>query len=401
MEERLKFMLLYESEDWSMSDLCEMFGVSRKTGYKWLKRYQTVGLEGLRALSRAPRRHPNSVADEIEAAIVALRLHRPKRGPKKLLELLRRDHPGVSWPVRSTIAAILKRHGLVRPRRRRRKSPPYEQPFLGLDRANAAWSADFKGWFLTGDSRRCDPLTITDNYSRYLLRCQAVRATSFEAVKPVFVGAFQEYGLPEAIRTDNGSPFATTAVGGLSRLSVWWLRLGIRPERIKTGKPQQNGRHERMHRTLKDEAISPPKATIRSQQAAFDAFREEFNHQRPHEALEQRFPDELYQPSPRPYPLILPQMTYPDDMQLRWVKAQGDISWKGRHVYLSTTLAGELVGLRQVDNDIWDIYFGPIRLAKLDTARIRLIHLPGNNTRRQTKPNRQPKTKKVLPMCQD
>jgi putative transposase len=376
MEERLEFMLLYESESWSMSDLCEMFGVSRKTGYKWLRRYGEIGVDGLRELPRAPHRHPNAVALEIEAAIVALKQQRPRRGPKKLLALLQRQQPEQCWPVRSTIAAILKRHGLVRPHRSCRKSPPYEQPFAGLGRPNAVWSADLKGWFLTADGQRCDPLTITDNYSRYLIRCQAVRPTSFETIQPVFIGAFHEYGLPEAIRTDNGPPFASTTVGGLSRLSVWWLRLGILPERIKAGKPQQNGRHERMHRTLKDEAISPPKATWRQQQAAFDSFRKEFNHERPHEALDQHFPVERYEPSSRPYPIVLPKMTYPDDMLVRWVKAQGDISWKGHHVYLTATLAGELVGLRRVDEDRWDIYFGPIRLAQLDTFRKRLIHVP-------------------------
>ena len=208
---------------------------------------------------------------------------------------------------------------------------------------------------------------------------------SFEAIQPVFVGAFHEYGLPEAIRTDNGPPFASTTVGGLSRLSIWWLRLGIVPERIQAGQPQQNGRHERLHRTLKEEAISPPKATWRRQQAAFDAFRQEFNHERPHEALNQGFPAERYTPSPRPYPLVLPEMTYPDDMPIRWVKSQGDISWRSRHVYLSQTLAGEPVGLRQIDDHLWDIYFGPIRLAQLDTARRRLIHLP--RTRRKTNLN--------------
>lgn len=375
MKERLKFVLMHQ-DGWAVTDLCEAFGVSRKTGYKWLERYEQAGWEGFREGSRVPHRHPNAVAEEIEAAIVQLKLACPKRGPKKLRALLQRRQPEVCWPARSTFGAILKRHGLVKTRRRCRKTPPYEQPFAGLDQPNAVWSADLKGWFLTGDGWRCDPLTITDNYSRYLIRCQAVRPTSFEAFQPIFVGAFHEYGLPEAIRTDNGPPFATTTVGGLSRLSVWWLRLGILPERIQPGKPQQNPRHERMHRTLKDEAISPPKATIRRQQAAFEVFRHEFNHDRPHEALDQRFPAELYVPSPRPYPLILPEMTYPDDMQVRWVKHQGDISWKTHHVYLTDTLAGELVGLRQVAEDRWDIYFGPLRLAQLDTEHKRLIHLP-------------------------
>lgn len=371
-----------------MSDLCEMFGVSRKTGYKWLRRYEEGGVESLRELSRAPCHHPNAVAEEIEAAVVALKQQRPKRGPKKLLELLQRREPERIWPARSTLAAILKRHGLVRARGRSRKAPPYEHPFARLDRPNAVWSADLKGWFQTGDGRRCDPLTITDNFSRYLLRCQAVEAPSFESIQPVFVGAFHEYGLPQAIRTDNGPPFASTTVGGLSRLSIWWLKLGITPERIEPGKPAQNGRHERMHRTLKDEAISPPEANRRRQQVAFDTFRQEFNHQRPHEALGQRFPDELYVPSPRPYPLVTPPMTYPDDMKVHRVKTQGDISWKDHHVYLTATLAGELVGLRQTDDNLWDIYFGPIRLAQLDTVCKRLVHLPrkkrGKNLKRKT-----------------
>jgi transposase InsO family protein len=376
MEERMKLMLMYQRENWSMTELCEIFGVSRKTGYKWLKRYEEFAMEGLRELSRAPHEHPNAVASDIEAAIVDLKQQRTRRGPKKLLEILRRQGPEVRWPAPSTIGAILKRHGLVRSRRCCRKTPPYEQPFAGYHHPNAVWSADLKGWFRTGDGQRCDPLTVTDNYSRYLIRCQAVRPASFETIQSVFVGAFHEYGLPEAIRTDNGSPFASTTVGGLSRLSIWWTKLGIIPERIAKGKPQQNGRHERMHRTLKDEAISPPQSTWRLQQAAFDRFRQEFNHQRPHESLNQCFPAEVYSPSPRPYPLVLPEMVYPDDMQVRRVRTQGDITWKAHHVYLAQVLAGELVGLRQIAQDLWDIYFGPLRLAQLDTARKRLIHLP-------------------------
>jgi putative transposase len=384
MKERAQFMQLHEDKSYTMSELCQMFGVSRKTAYKWLARFKQHGYDGLRDQPRAPDHHPNAVAAELEAVIVALKRQRPKRGPKKLLALLQRQYPEQAWPARSTIAAILKRHGLVRPRRRRRHLPPYDRPFVGRDRANAVWSADFKGWFRTGDGQRCEPLTLTDNYSRYLLRCHVVSSTSFQSVRPVFVNAFEEYGLPEAIRTDNGPPFATTTVGGLSRLSIWWLRLGILPERITPGKPQQNGRHERMHETLKDEAIKPPRQTHQRQQVAFDAFRYEFNHERPHEAIDQCFPGDVYVPSPRPYPAVLPQMSYPDDMQLRWVKHQGDIKWKHRHVYLSATLAGELVGLRQIDDSLWDIYFGPIRLAQLDTAHTKLIHLPKEKqTKRQ------------------
>jgi putative transposase len=267
---------------------------------------------------------------------------------------------------------------LTVPRRRCRKTQAYEQPFVGCDYPNAVWSGDFKGWFLTGDGVRCDPLTISDNYSRMLLRCQAVTPTNHRAIQPVFEAAFREYGLPVAIRTDNGPPFATTTVGALSKLSIWWLKLGIIPERIEPGKPQQNGRHERMHRTLKDETASPPKRTWRTQQKALDHFREEYNHERPHESLDQQTPAEFYVSSPRPYPLIVPEMTYPDDMKVRIVKSQGDISWRSRHIYLSTTLARETVGLRQASDRIWDIYFGPIKLAQLDTHDLRLIHFPRN-----------------------
>lgn len=385
MEERMKFMAIYLSGERSMSELCEAFGISRKTGYKWVKRYEEQGLKGLEALSRAAWSHPHAVTPEIEAAIVQLKHQRPRRGPKKLLWSLQQQWPEVRWPVASTIGTILKRHGLVRLRRRSRKSPPYEHPFAGLDRPNAVWSADLKGWFMTGDGLRCEPLTMTDNYSRFLLRCQRVSPARYETIQPIFADAFYEYGLPEAIRTDNGAPFATTTVGGLSRLSIWWIKLGILPERIRPGKPHQNGRHERMHRTLKQETASPPHATERRQQAAFDRFRQEYNHDRPHEALGQRPPASLYLPSPRAYPDVLPEMTYPDDMQVRWVKSQGDISWKGHHVYLAAILAGELIGLRQIADDCWDIYFGPIRLAQLDTARQQLIHLKRTCNNRKDK----------------
>jgi len=386
MEERMKFISLYQEQEYSVSALSRYFGVSRKTAYKWIKRYSQEGIAGLSELSRAPRYQARRTRSEIEAAIVTRAGScKAKRGPKKLRRLLELEHPEVAWPAVSTIGAILKRNGLVTPRRVRHKSPPYEQPLAGCAGPNAVWSADFKGWFRAGNGERCDPLTISDNYSRYVLRCQLVPTTSFEAVQPIFVGAFREYGLPEGIRTDNGAPFATTTVGGLSRLSVWWLRLGILPERIRPGQPQQNPRHERMHRTLKDDCCKPPSSSRIRQQAAFDDFRDDFNNHRPHESLKQHFPAECYVPSPRPYPLILPEMTYPDDMVVRAVKSQGDISWKNRHIYLTSVLAGEIVGLRQVNNHRWDIFFGPIRLAQLDTVSSKLVHLPRPKTRRRKK----------------
>lgn len=400
MEERIKFIVYYLDHELSMSALCREFGISRKTGYKMVERYFEGGCDGLKDCSRAPFHHPNMVVESVEQAIVTARQRHPSWGPKKLRVWLIRQDGSVNWPAASTIGQILCRHGLTVSRRRSRKTRVYEEPFIGCDSPNAVWSADFKGWFLTGDGSRCDPLTITDNYSRYLLRCQAVRPTGYEAVKPVFEAAFREYGLPVAMRTDNGPPFATSTVGGLSRLSVWWLKLGIIPERIEPGKPAQNGRHERMHRTLKQETASPPKRTWRAQQMAFIRFRKEYNQDRPHEAIGQRTPADLYVVSPRPYPLILPEMTYPDDMAIRWVKSQGDISWRSRHVYLSETLAGELIGLRQISDRIWDIYFGPVRLAQLDSFEKRLIHLPRKRKQKKgNEENKDPESKKVLPMC--
>ena len=390
MEERIKFISHYLEGELSMSALCREFGISRKTGYKLVGRFIENQLEGLKDRSRAPHHHPNAVSGSIEDSIVAARRCHQTWGPKKLRAWLARTEPSKSWPAASTIGEILHRHGLSVPRRRSRKTVVYSEPFVGCDYPNAVWSADFKGWFMTGDGTRCDPLTISDNYSRYLLRCQTMASPDYAHVQPVFEAAFREYGLPVAIRTDNGAPFATTTVAGLSRLSVWWLKLGIVPERIVPGHPEQNGRHERMHRTLKRETATPPKSTWRAQQRAFDRFRREYNQERPHEAIDQLTPDNLYQPSPREYPLILPEMTYPDDMLVRSVKSQGDISWKSRHVYLSETLAGEQVGLRPVTDRLYDIYFGTIWLAQLDIYEKKLKHLP-----RTVRKNKYDENKKV------
>lgn len=384
MIERENFVLSYLEHELTMAALCREFGISRKTGYKWMKRFIRNGLFGLEDLSRAPYTHFNAVSAEVEKRVVAARRRHPTWGPLKLRAWLQRQDTVTKWPAASTIGDILKRHGLTVPRRRSRKTALYSNPFVGCDYPNAVWSADLKGWFTTGDGTRCDPLTITDNYSRYLLRCQTVTPTNYDAIQPVFEAAFREYGLPVAIRTDNGPPFATTTVGGLSRLSVWWLKLGIIPERIEPGKPAQNGRHERMHRTLKQDTASPPKRTWKQQQKAFDKFRQEFNLERPHEAIGQQPPETRYEPSQRPYPLLLPEITYPDDMVVRKIHHQGDLKWKGHQIYLSVTLARELVGLKQTTDRLWDICFGPIKLAQLDTYEYRLIHLPRREKKLKT-----------------
>ena len=366
MDERVEFIGMYLHGGYSMSALCLEFGISRKTGYKYLHRYRVGGVEGLMDRSRAPQRHRNAVpGDQVDEIVILRGLH-PSWGPRKLRAWLLRHRSETRWPASSTIGEILKRHGLVVPRHRSRRTVPYSDPFVGYDSPNDVWCADFKGWFRTGDGSRCDPFTLTDGRSRFILRCQAVIRPDYTYVKPLFDAAFREYGLPRAIRTDNGPPFATTTLAGLSRLSIEWIKLGIIPERIEPGKPAQNGRHERMHRTLKQETAKPPKANLRLQQQAFDRFRQEYNYERPHEALDQLTPADIYFVSPKELPLRLPEIEYPDHYVLRKVHSQGDLRWKSRQIHLSETLAGETVGLEQVSDRSWNIYFATLKLAILD-----------------------------------
>jgi transposase InsO family protein len=317
------------------------------------------------------------VASEIEQSVLAMRAEHPTWGPKKLRRRLQDEDKDkrIDWPARSTIAELLRRHGLVIPRRPRRRVPPRTQPFAQCGGANDLWCVDFKGWFRTQDGRRCDPLTLTDSFSRYLLRCQAVSDTGGLGVRPIFEAAFRQYGLPRAIRSDNGSPFASRGVGGLSRLSVWWTKLGIRHERIDPGKPQQNGRHERMHRTLKAETARPPATTLRAQQRRFDAFRQEFNDQRPHEALGLDAPAKWYEPSMRPYPEREPQLSYPLDWACRMVRHNGEVKFKGLF-FLGEALVGEPVGFEPVDGRHWRVHFGSLVLGIFD-ERVHRLLLPG------------------------
>ena len=386
LDDRMKFIVMYCSQELSMSDLCREFGISRKTGYKLVERYQLYGPEGLYDLSRAPHTHSNAVTGEVEALIADLRAAHPTWGPRKLRVLLCRNEPKFSVPAASTIGDILRRRGLVTPRKRRRCAT-YTRPAHLTDPngPNDVWCADFKGHFALGNSQRCHPFTVSDSYSRMLLRCQALTHPDARAVKPLWVALFREYGLPNAIRTDNGPPFASVGLGGLSELSVWWIRLGIRPERIKPGEPQENGRHERMHRTLKFDAATPPQNDLRAQQRVFDRFRDEYNHLRPHEALSNETPATLYTPSPRGFPLRTPKVEYPQAMTTRYVRTNGYIRWKGSMLFLSEILVGETVGLEQLDDRHWSLHFGPQLLAILDdynrtwvppkTVRAKIQHL--------------------------
>src|SRR5665811_1852208 len=311
MEEKARFVLEYERDEQSMTELCEQFGIARETGYVWLRRYRAQGLAGLLELNRAAKRHPNQTAAAIEQAVLELRGAHMRWGPRKLKRVLERDQSGPAWPAASTIGEMVKRAGLVVARKKRRKTAPYSEPRAHADGCNRVWCADFKGWFRSGDGERIDPLTISDAYSRYLLRCQGVEKTNTERVRAIFEAGFREYGLPAAIRTDNGAPFASTAIAGLSRLAVWWMKLGIVPERIAAGHPEQNGRHERMHRTMKQETASPAAENPRAQQRVFNCFSREYNQERPHDALCVQTPCAVYRPSLRPYPARVPEPEYP------------------------------------------------------------------------------------------
>jgi putative transposase len=373
MDEKTKFIAACLGEEESMAEICRRFDISRKTGYLWRTRYRENGAEALSERSRAPRHHPNAICDELAKVLLQARTAHPTWGPRKLLAWLHQRHPRPDWPAPSTVGDLLRRHGLVVPRRRVRRATPSAGPLLHADGPNSLWCADFKGWFRTGDGQRCTPLTISDAHSRFLLRCQGLGgATGHEHVRPLFEATFREYGLPQAIRTDNGPPFATLGLGGLSALSVWWIRLGIRPERIAPGHPEQNSRHERMHRTLKAETASPPAGSLRAQQRAFDGFRREFNEERPHEALDQRPPSSCYEPSPRELPTRLPEVEYPDEWVTRAVRGAGQMKWGGRDVRVTAALVGERVGLERVADGLWRVHFSHLLLGVFDERALRV-----------------------------
>jgi transposase InsO family protein len=375
-EERLKFIVacLDQASGWTMSEVCAAFGISRKSGYKWLQRYQDAGLDGLRERSRAPLHHPNATLPALVRQVIALREQHRFWGPRKLVAALHRAQPETEWPAPSTAGAIVKRAGLVAPRRRRRGAVGVARPALSTPtHPNQVWAVDYKGWFRLGDGQRCDPLTISDLFSRYLLACQRVPRLSAHCARPVFERAFREYGLPHAIRSDNGSPFASAGLGGLSRLSVWWIKLGIGLERIVPGRPDQNGRHERMHRTLKRETAVPPCANGTAQQRRFNRFRSVFNSERPHEALNDAVPAQWYHPSARAYPTTIAEVGYPSHFEVRRVRTSGEIKWQGTCVYLSEALVGEPVGLDAVSDRHWKISFGPVELGLLDTHTRKLL----------------------------
>lgn len=367
MDSRLIFIAACLRGEEPMTAICERHGISRKSGYKWLDRYRQAGAAGLAVLSSAPRTLPHAIDPVIAAAVLALRDARPTWGPEKLLARLRMDHPATVWPASSTVGDLLRRSGRSTPRPRRRLGDAKRKPLLTEPSApNESWAADFKGWFRTGDGVRCEPFTVSDGYSRYLLACEAVAQVTWTQVQPLLIRLFETNGLPRSLRTDNGNPFARRdGLGGLSRMSVWLLKLNIWPDHIQPGRPDQNGRHERMHRVLHEDTANPAAATLPAQQARMDSWRLDYNSHRPHEALGQRCPATLYTPSARAYPAEIADWDYPVDHQTRRVIGDGHIRWRDGTVYLSAALRGETVALARRDDGDWAVRFRGFDLAVL------------------------------------
>jgi len=377
MDQRMQFIGEWLEEGSSVVALSEAYGVSRKTAYKWIGRYRDEGAAGLRERSSAPLEHGRATAAELVAMILTLKDEHKSWGPLKLRARLEAVWPDLCWPAASTIGEIVKRAGLVRPRRRRSRVPPTLGPLTMAERPNHLWAVDHKGWVRLGNGQRCEPLTVTDSFSRFVLALEGCASTSGAEAMPIFERAFRAYGLPEVIRSDNGVPFATVGVTGLSALGVLWAKLGIRHERIAPGHPQQNGRHERFHLTLK-EAMQPPAFDPAAQAERFTRFKHGYNHERPHQALGQTPPAQHYQPSPRSLPERLPEPDYPPHADIRRVRSSGEIKWGGTMLFVSETLAGEWVAIEELETGEVQMRFDATPIAIIDTRhkRLRRLGLP-------------------------
>lgn len=372
VDERMRFVMAVETREEPFAAVCRRFGVSRKTGYKWLGRYEEASVEGLIERSRAPLNHPQAISETIAECCLAVRRSHPTWGPVKVRAWLERRAPKICWPAASTIGELFDREGLTVKRRLRRRSPPSSAPFGHCGAANDLWCMDFKGWFLTGDGTHCEPLTLSDAHSRYLLRCQVLGRSNDDHVWPVLDAAFREFGLPKALRSDNGAPFASRGVGGLSKLSVKVIKAGVMPERIAPGKPQQNGRLERLHLTLLQDTASPPARSLRQQLERFKDFQRLYNEERPHEALSNDTPAEHYSISPRLWDGVLREPQYSGDSIVRRVRHNGEIKWRGDTIYIGTALIGEPITLIEDTDGDWMVSYGPIELGVIAHGHNRL-----------------------------
>lgn len=373
MDQKIQLIADWQTEQLSITALSQKYNVSRPTAYKWINRYQQLGIDGLKEQDKTPVYSPHQTPNDIVNLIIKEKRKNKNRGPKKVLAQLKKKYPRIKWPSANTVGNWLKKYGLVKRKKRRRPVPPYTEPFLECQESNAVWSADYKGQFFTKDKKICYPLTISDNYSRYLIKCQGLPGPRYQETKTVFEAAFREYGLPYAIRTDNGTPFAGRSAGGLSRLMVWWIQLGIKPERIKKANPQQNGRHERMHRTLKEETLNPIAYSLKEQQRSFNWFCFDYNNYRPHEALGQNTPSIYYKKSTR---LYLEKPIIPDyDLcyKVRKVRYSGEIKFKNKMYGLTTLLTGQPVGLKQTTEDAWNVYYSFYKVATIDLRKNKII----------------------------
>ena len=365
MEERIRMLLDYDTGNWSVSALCDRYGVCRDTFYAWQKRRASAAAGWFMDRSHAPLHRPHATAAEQKEAIVSLRRRFPHLGPRKLSAMLEDRDTETCWPAASTIGGILKQAGLIAGVKRRRRAIDQRRPFAAVSAPNDEWATDFKGWFRTADQSKIDPLTLTDSHSRFLIDVRITRPT-IEGVQPVFLAAFRTYGLPLSIRSDNGAPFGSRGAGGLTRLSAWWLKLGVKPHFIRPASPQENGRHERMHRTLKKQTSCPPSANAAQQQTRFDEFCRHYNQERPHEALGQRPPAKLYAPSPRSMPERVDDPWYDANHQVRRVREAGEIKWQGELVFVSQALVGELIGIAELETGDHVVRFCDLDIGLID-----------------------------------
>ncbi len=397
MDERLRFVQDVHRPGWSIAELCRRYAVSRQTGYKWLAAYERAGPAGLADGSHRPHTSPQATTPTVVRLILDLQ-RRYTWGARKVRRLLQARVPADQVPTKTTIHRILERHGRVRPRRRSQRRFHAGAPGTPMEHPNAVWTADFKGQFRTGNGVYCYPLTVQDGATRYLLGCRGLPAPTTEGSQPVLAQLFRRYGLPERIRTDNGQPFASHALGRLSTLSVWWVRLGIRPELIEPAHPEQNGRQERMHKTLKAATARPPQAHLAAQQGCFDRFRQRYNDERPHEALGDATPASCYAPSPRPYRSRLEPLVYPGHYERRLVSRNGGVRWTHRWVNASHLFAELEIGFEEIDDGLWTVYFGPVWLGRFHEAVGRIVDQLGRPIRRRGDNHKGRNDTQVLPI---